>query len=313
MYILLTAVLLDLLIGDPNFYPHPVVLIGNVVFYLENKLRKTEDSLQVQKIKGFMLVVLTLTITFGFSWLILMLMININYYVGLTFQILLFYTTIAIRGLHKAGMEIYYQLKKGELKQARQSLDLIVGRDTEGLSESEIIRAVVETVAENTSDGIIAPLFYFLIGGPILALLYKAVNTMDSMLGYKNEKYKNFGWAAAKLDDLINYLPARITGLLFVIAAFLYKKDYKNAFKILKRDAKKHDSPNAGYPETAVAGALKVQLGGINKYFGETSKKPLLGDSLVDFKVMHIKNVTYLMQAVTFIFIVFSIIFIYIS
>jgi len=313
MYILLTAVLLDLLIGDPNFYPHPVVLIGNMVSYLENKLRKTEDSLQVQKIKGFMLVVLTLTITFGFSWLILMLMININYYFGLTFQILLFYTTIAIRGLHKAGMEIYYQLKKGELKQARQSLDLIVGRDTEGLSESEIIRAVVETVAENTSDGIIAPLFYFLIGGPILALLYKAVNTMDSMLGYKNEEYKNFGWAAAKLDDLINYLPARITGLLFVIAAFLYKKDYKNAFKILKRDAKKHDSPNAGYPETAVAGALKVQLGGINKYFGEISKKPLLGDSLVDFKVIHIKEVIYLMHTANLIFIMFSIIFIYIS
>ncbi len=313
MYILLTAILLDLLIGDPNFYPHPVVLIGQVISYLENKLRKTEDSLQVQRMKGILLVVLILIITFGFSWFILMLMVNINYYLALTFQIILFYTTIAIRGLHKAGMEIYYQLKKGELKQARQSLDLIVGRDTEGLRESEIIRAVVETVAENTSDGIIAPLFYFLIGGPILALLYKAVNTMDSMLGYKNKKYKHFGWAAAKLDDLVNYLPARITGMIFVISAFFYKNDYKNALKILKRDAKKHDSPNAGYPEAAVAGALKVQLGGVNKYFGETSKKPLLGDRLEDFKVGHIKEVTYLMHTATLIFIIFSIIFIYIS
>lgn len=311
MYILLTAVLLDLLIGDPKFYPHPVVLIGRIITYLDNKLRKQEDRSLIQKAKGILLVVLILTIIFGISQLILISLSNIHYYLALTFQILLFYTTIAIHGLHKAGMKIFKQLKKGELKQARQGLDLIVGRDTEGLSKNEIIRAVVETVAENTSDGIIAPIFYFLIGGPILALLYKTVNTMDSMLGYKNEKYKNFGWAAAKLDDFVNYLPARITGLLLVIAAFIYGKNYKKAFKILKRDAKKHDSPNAGYPEAAVAGALKVQLGGVNKYFGETSKKPLLGDKAEDFQISHIKEVTFLMYIATFIFIIFSLIFIY--
>ena len=309
MYILIAAVTLDLLMGDPRFYPHPVVIIGKLISYLESKLRKTGDRNFLQKIKGVILVILTLGITFGISFFIISLFTYLNYYLALIFQILLFYTTIAIRGLHQAGMEIYKKLQAGEVKQARQSLDLIVGRNTENLTEQEIIRAVVETVAENTSDGIIAPIFYFIIGGPILALLYKAVNTMDSMLGYKNEKYKYFGWAAAKLDDLVNYLPARITAFLFIIAAIIYKKDYKRALKTIIKDAKKHDSPNAGFPEAAVAGALQIQLGGINKYFGEVSKKALLGTKIEEFKVNHIKDVTYLMHIATYIFLLFSLVF----
>ena len=303
MYILLAAVILDLLIGDPRFYPHPVVLVGRIISYGENILRKSEDSLKLQKIKGIILVILTLSITFAAAYLLLSLMSYINYYLGLTFKILLLYTTIAVRGLHQAAWQIFRQLKNGKLKSARQSLDMIVGRETSKLDTPEIIRAVVETVAENTSDGIIAPIFYFLIGGPILALLYKAVNTMDSMLGYKNEKYQYFGWAAAKLDDIVNYLPARLTALFIILVAFLLNKDYKKAWQIVKRDAQKHDSPNAGYPEAAVAGALQIRLGGVNKYFGYESKKAYLGDKLNDFKVGHIKEAVILMHGATYLFI----------
>ncbi len=301
--ILLAAVILDLLIGDPRIYTHPVVLIGKVIKFFEKKLKNNSESETIQKIKGIILVIIVLLLTFMVTYLLIFIGSALNYYLGIIVKILILYTTLAIKGLSKAALEIFNQLVEGNLTGARQSLNLIVGRDTDKLKENEIIRGTIETVAENTSDGIIAPLFYFLLGGPIAAVLYKAVNTMDSMLGYKNEKYKYFGWAAARLDDVANYIPARLSAILIVFSSYIYRKDYKKSFKIVIRDAKKHVSPNAGYPEAAIAGALNIQLGGINYYFGKESKKALLGDKIIEFKVKHIKETVNLMIITTFSFI----------
>lgn len=304
--ILSTAVILDSLIGDPKFYPHPVVFIGKLIKFLERKLKNSADRKVIQKIKGIILVVVLLVFTFLFTYLMIFIFSNINYYLGIIVKILILYTTLAIKGLSKAALEIFNKLNEGDLEGARQSLNMIVGRDTEGLEEDAIIRGTIETVAENASDGIIAPLFYFLLGGPIAALLYKAVNTMDSMLGYRNEEYQNFGWASARLDDVVNYIPARLTAILIVFSSFIYNKNYKRSFKTVIRDAKKHVSPNAGYPESAVAGALNIQLGGVNYYFGKESRKALLGDKIIDFKIKHIKETINLMIFTTFSFVLVS-------
>ena len=301
--ILLAAVILDLLIGDPRIYTHPVVLIGKVIKFFEKKLKNNSESESIQKIKGIILVIIVLLLTFMVTYLLIFIGSALNYYLGIIVKILILYTTLAIKGLSKAALEIFNQLDEGDLAGARSSLNMIVGRDTDKLKENEIIRGTIETVAENTSDGIIAPLFYFLLGGPIAAVLYKAVNTMDSMLGYKNEKYKYFGWAAARLDDVANYIPARLSAILIVFSSYIYRKDYKKSFKIVIRDAKKHVSPNAGYPEAAIAGALNIQLGGINYYFGKESKKALLGDKIIEFKIKHIKETVNLMIITTFSFI----------
>ena len=221
--ILLAAVILDLLIGDPRIYTHPVVLIGKVIKFFEKKLKNNSESETIQKIKGIFLVIIVLLLTFMVTYLLIFIGSALNYYLGIIVKILILYTTLAIKGLSKAALEIFNQLVEGNLTGARQSLNLIVGRDTDKLKENEIIRGTIETVAENTSDGIIAPLFYFLLGGPIAAVLYKAVNTMDSMLGYKNEKYKYFGWAAARLDDVANYIPARLSAILIVFSSYIYR------------------------------------------------------------------------------------------
>ena len=312
MYILIPAIILDLILGDPNFYPHPIVIIGKLISYLEKHLRDDSDKKELQRFKGIVLVTFTLVIVFISIYILSRIIFTFNQYLGIIFHILILYSMIAIKGLYKAGIEIYRNLKNDKLNKARKHLDMIVGRDTETLNRQEIIRAVVETVAENTSDGIIAPIFYFLVGGPILAVIYKTINTMDSMLGYKNKKYKYFGWAAARLDDIANFIPARITAIFIIIAAFIYRKDYKRAYNTVIKDAKKHDSPNAGFPEAAVAGALKIQLGGINKYFGEPSKKPLLGEKLKEFKNDDIYSTLILMFFSTFSFVIISFLLIYI-
>jgi adenosylcobinamide-phosphate synthase len=308
--ILPAAVILDLLMGDPKFYTHPVVLIGKLIKFLEKKLNKSSNHRAMQRMKGVILVITVLLVTFVITYLVIFISNTLNYYLGVIIKILILYTTLAIKGLSKAALEIFNQLSEGDLKGARHSLNWIVGRDTDDMKENEIIRGTIETVAENTSDGIIAPLFYFFLAGPIGAVLYKAVNTMDSMLGYRNEKYKYFGWASARLDDVANYIPARLTAILIVFSSFVYRKDYKRAFKTLIRDAKKHVSPNAGYPESALAGALRIQLGGINYYFGNESKKALLGDKIVDFKVKNIKETINLMIIATFSFILIMMIMI---
>ena len=213
------------------------------------------------------------------------------------------YFTITPRALARDGMEIYHLLKAKDIVSARHRLSWIVGRDTDKLDESEVSRGTIETIAENTTDGIISPLFYFLLFGPVGAMMYRAGNTMDSMLGYKNEKYLFFGRAAARIDDVLNYVPARITYFLFIAAAFLLRLDWKNAAHIGRRDAPKHPSPNGGYAEATVAGAMHVRLGGYNYYEGKPEFREYMGDPDESLSAGHIKTAIILMYVSTIIFI----------
>ena len=287
---LLIALIIDFIFADPDWYPHPVVLMGKVINYLEKKLIAVFNHKLRVRIMGLILAIIVIIGTYLITWQIIRVSSSINYYLGFTINIWLLFTTIAIKGLVQAGNGIYQAIINNSLKLARKRLSWIVGRDTDQLRESEIIRATIETLAENTSDGIIAPLFYALLGGAPAAMAYKAVNTLDSMLGYKNQRYLHFGWAAAKIDDLANWIPARITGALFIIAALINGYNWEKAFKTIKRDAKKHPSPNAGYPEAAIAGALGVRLGGVNFYHGEKSFRAYLGVAEVDFNLQQINR-----------------------
>ncbi len=288
-YFLVIAVIIDLIIGDPQIYPHPVVIMGKLINLLEIRLRKVVKRNSTEKVAGLFLVIIMLVLTFSFTFYILKLANDLNNYLGLIITLFLLSTTIAIKGLVKAGKNVYQALKEENIALARKELAKVVGRDTENSGEAEIIRGIIETLAENTSDGIIAPLFYAALGGLPLAMTYKAVNTMDSMLGYKNTEYRYFGWAAARVDDLANWIPARITAVLFILAALILGKDWKRTVKVIRRDAKRHPSPNAGYPEAAVAGILGVRLGGVNYYHGEKSFRAYLGEKINEFDLEQIQ------------------------
>lgn len=277
LVILLLAVLLDLLIGDPQVSYHPVALVGRVIAWREKVFYKGDTPPWRQRLAGVCfamanLLPVSLGVFFGLRAL------ERYSLLYLAASALLLWGTVAVRSLDRAGREILSLLEAGDLAAARQRLGLIVGRDTAGLDEAEIARATVETVAENVSDGIIAPLFYFLIGGPPLAWAYRVINTLDSMVGYRNERYLYFGWFSARLDDLANYLPARLTALLLAVGALIRRRAWRRALLVVVRDARKHPSPNSGYPEAAVAGALGVRLGGMNYYGGVPSKRPYIGD-----------------------------------
>ncbi|AGB41641.1 cobalamin biosynthesis protein CobD [Halobacteroides halobius DSM 5150] len=293
-YLLLLAIIVDLIIGDPRWYPHPVVIIGRGIERLEKFLRKL-FSKQSERVAGIILSLIMIISTYLITQKLIDLAYYINYYLGLVSEVWILTTTIAIKGLAQAGKSIYQPLINDNLELARKRLDWIVGRDTDKLTVAEVTRGTIETVAENTSDGIIAPLFYGVVGGAPLAMAYKAINTLDSMLGYKNEEYQYFGWAAASIDDLANWIPARITGLLFVIAALFTGDSWKGAIDIMIRDANKHPSPNAGFPEAAVAGALGIQLGGVNYYQGRESFRAYLGDAKVEFQPQQIRQTIQLM------------------
>jgi len=273
--LLLFALALDLLLGDPRFLHHPVVLIGRLINVLETGLR---GLLPYLRLAGMLLVLAVLVVSGGVTWLLLFAADWLHPWLGAAVTVYIAFTTLALRQLHKESAEVIRYVLADDLGSARTALSLIVGRETAQLDRDGILRACVETVAENTSDGVIAPLFYLFIGGPVLAILYKATNTLDSMVGYYDDRYREFGWAAAKLDDLLNLLPARLTGLLMVLAAFPVGLNGWAALKVMLRDARKTSSPNAGFPEAAVAGALGVQLGGPAVYFGEKVDKPTLGD-----------------------------------
>lgn len=265
----------DLLFGDPRFLPHPVVWIGRLINHLETLL---VGLLERRRVTGILLVALTLAITGLAGWFLLRLAALVHPWLGAAVALWLAFTTLALHSLHAESRRVVSWLEAGNLDEARRSLALIVGRETGGLDEEGILRACIETVAENTSDGVIAPLFYLFLGGPVLGLLYKAVNTLDSMVGYRDDRYRELGRAAARLDDFVNLLPARLTGLLMVVAAVPLGLNGWNALRILLRDARKPASPNAGFPEAAAAGALGVQLGGPATYFGQRVEKPTLGD-----------------------------------
>jgi len=277
MYVF-AAYLIDLAVGDPRWLPHPVVLIGKVIEKLEYLMRRIAKSPFSLQVAGL----LTAVLITGGSWLLTFLLISwcfrINYWAGSLLSVWLISTTVAARGLAGAAGEIYILLREGDLTAARSKVAMIVGRDTGGMDPGSVTRATVETVAENIVDGVVAPLFYAFIGGAPLAMAYRAVNTLDSMLGYKNDRYIFFGMASARLDDLANYIPARITGLLLIAAAFLLKMSPKRALAAIMRDAPGHPSPNSGIPESAVAGALGIRLGGLNYYGGCASFRGHMGE-----------------------------------
>lgn len=269
------GLVLDFIIGDPNNPFHPVRIIGALGIKLENITRRIFKNL---KISGFVTWLGVILITFLVNLLIVRLAFNISNIFGIIIEGILLYFCISSKGLKVEGLKVIKVLESGDIEGARKQLSYIVGRDTKVLDEEGIIRAVIETVAENTSDGIIAPLLFGALGGAPLAMTYKAVNTCDSMFGYKNDKYIDFGFVPAKMDDLFNYIPARITGYLVIFAAFILGLDYKNSYRIYKRDRYNHTSPNSAHPESAVAGALGIRLGGANYYFGKIVEKPTIGD-----------------------------------
>ena len=290
--LVLAAVLLDLTLGDPRALPHPVVAIGGLISRLENLLRRLFGC---GRLAGVLLLVLTVTATYGAGLLFLKAGTMISPAGGFIAGLYLAWVSLAARSLHAESGKVAAALERHDLEGARVALSYIVGRETDQLDEPEILRGAVETVAENTGDGVIAPLFFLLLGGPALAIAYKAVNTLDSMVGYKNERYLDFGWASARFDDLANYLPARLTGGLMALAAPLCGLSGPGAWRILRRDCRNHASPNSGFPEAAAAGALKVRLGGANRYFGRMVEKPTIGDPLQPLSLASYRGVVRLM------------------
>jgi adenosylcobinamide-phosphate synthase len=288
----LVALLLDFLIGDPYCFPHPVKLMGKWIAWEEKTARSlAKDNASLKKLGGG-IVLLNLILSFFLPFALLRLLRGYPplFHIVNTY---LLYTCIAAGCLQREAMKIYRALSES-LDKARYQLSFIVGRETKNLEEKEVIRATVETVAENTSDGVIAPMFYAMIGGVPLAFLYKMGNTMDSMLGYLNEKYRDIGFFPAKTDDVLNFLPARLTGLMVCLSSLLRFR-VPDGFRIMIRDRKNHKSPNCAYPEGAVAGLLGVQLGGDNTYFGEVVEKPRIGDRVRDLEKDDIRRAVEIM------------------
>ena len=294
------AYLLDLIFGDPSQLPHPVRGMGKLVEYLEKRLR---GSISSQMLSGAVLAITVVGLAYLGSFFVIRLAEHISRWAGFAVSTLLIFTTLSTRSLGKEARSIYQSLKLGSIKDARKKLSLIVGRETQALNQDQIIRATVETVAENSVDGIISPLFYAALGGAPLALAYKAINTLDSMVGYKNERYLYFGWFSAKLDDVANYIPARLSILLIPLASLILGKRALNTLYTILRDGKKSPSPNAGIPEAGFAGALGIQLGGVNYYQGKRILKPILG---VEVKkrdqedIIQAINLMWIISSVTF-------------
>ncbi len=273
--------LADLGLGDPRWLYHPVCAIGKWIAFWEKKLRRWFPKTGAgERAAGIALVLLVLLACGAIPMAVLLLLYQWNFWAGLAVETFWCYQMLATKSLKTESMKVYEALSTGTLEDGRYAVSMIVGRDTKALSEEGVIKATVETVAENTSDGVIAPMLYMAIGGVPLMFLYKGINTMDSMVGYKNEKYLNFGRCAAKLDDAANYVPARISGWLMVAASFLAGFDGKNAKKIYLRDRRNHASPNSAQTEAVMAGALGVQLAGNAYYFGKLYEKPTIGDSV---------------------------------
>lgn len=278
--------LLDLLLGDPRWLYHPVRVIGNGISLSEKILRKLFPKNKAgERIAGVFLVIVIVFFSAAVPGLILAAAYRYKIWLGFILETFMCYQLLAARSLRDESKKVYDALKTGDIEKSRYAVSMIVGRDTQNLSEEGVTKAAVETVAENTSDGIIAPLFYMMIGGAVLGFAYKAVNTMDSMVGYKNDKYRYFGTAAARLDDVLNYIPARLSAGLMILASYLAGFDGKNAGRIFLRDRYKHSSPNSAQTEAVMAGALQVQLAGDAWYFGELHKKPFIGDPVRNVEI----------------------------
>ena len=279
LLVLLAGFILDLLLGDPRWLLHPVVVIGKLIAFLEKRIRSRFPKSESGELAGGVLEVLLVCLfSFGAPFLVLRFLYSRWRVAGLILESFWCFQMFAAKSLKTESMKVYDRLKNGTLEEARYAVSMIVGRDTHALDAEGVTKAAVETVAENSSDGILAPMFYMAIGGVPLMFLYKGINTMDSMLGYKNEKYLYFGRCAAKLDDAANYIPARISGWLMVLAAGFVRLNVRNAACIYRRDRRNHASPNSAQTEAAMAGALDVQLAGDAYYFGKLYKKPTIGD-----------------------------------
>ena len=286
---ILSAYIMDLAFGDPRWLLHPVRIMGGLIIFLEGGLRRGRSKF-ILRIKGGFLVIIVAGGCAFVTWIILNFLRKASPVLETIAWILLGYTCLATRDLFVHVKDILKEIRNNDIEGARRKLSLIVGRDTKDLPEEKIIAATIESIAENTNDGIVAPLFYLILGGPVLAIAYKAINTLDSMVGYKNEKYLYFGWFSAKLDDIANFLPARITGILLSISSFMAGKGFRNAFRIMLRDGRKHPSPNSGISESAMAGALGIRLGGPYAYQGEISHKPYLGEEKMPIKPLLINE-----------------------
>lgn len=274
------AWLLDCLIGDPRGMPHPVRWIGALITQTQRLVRHFCHSDRALRIGGALMWLVVVGTTGGLSWGLLVLARSLNPWLGWVVEVWMIFTLLAARSLADAAREVERPLRTDDLAQSREKLSWIVGRDTSVLQPPQIRRAVVETVAENSVDGVIAPLFFLLLGGAPLAMAYKAVNTLDSMVGYKHEKYRAIGMVSARLDDVANFIPTRLSWLLLTLAAVLCREDAGRAFRIGWRDRRNHSSPNCAWPEGTVAGALGIRLGGPNDYFGQRVEKPWIGDAL---------------------------------
>jgi len=283
---------LDILIGDPRWLPHPVKLIGRFAAALESPLRRAISNTRTA---GILAVLAVLSVTGWTTFLVVAGAAHLHPVAGEIVSILALYTCFAARDLAAHSGRVHRALVNGDLPEARRCVGMMVGRDTARLDEPEIVRGAVESVAENMVDGVTAPLFFAVLGGPVGAMLYKAVNTLDSTFGYKNERYLQFGWASARLDDVINYIPSRVTARLVAASAVLLGLRASGARRIFKRDGRKHPSPNSGLTEAAVAGALGVQLGGLNYYFGEASERQRMGDPEQPLRCIHILQANRLM------------------
>jgi adenosylcobinamide-phosphate synthase len=270
------ALLLDLVLGDPHGWPHPIIGIGRFAKRFELVLAGLFDN---RRLAGTILALGTLAMTAGLTWLVLLLAESLHPLLGLVVMIWLGYTTLSLRALHVESRAVVRQLQRGNHEEARRMLAMLVGRDTSGLDAEGILKACIEAIAENCSTGVVGPLFYLIFGGPVLAMVYKAAATLDAMVGFTDDSGRELGWASARLDDLFNLIPARLTALLMVLAAFPLGLNPWAAFRVILRDARKPASVNAGFPEAAMAGALGIELGGSAVYFGQRVDKPTLGDA----------------------------------
>ena len=285
------ALILDLALGDPRWLPHPIIAIGNLAQRCEAPLRRSFSERKA----GILAVVIVISITVVTVSICCWCASRIHPLLGDFVSILLIYTALAMQSLRTHALAVFHPLVKGDLVTARTQVQMLVGRDTANLDEEEITRATVESVAENTVDGVTAPLLFALLGGAPGVFFYKAVNTLDSTFGYKNDRYLQFGWASAKFDDLVNFLPARVSALLVPFSAALIGLEGRKSWQIFRRDRHNHPSPNGGQIESAMAGAMNIRLGGENSYFGEKSFRPFMGDGEQKLKAEHILQVVRLM------------------
>lgn len=297
---LITGYILDLIVGDPQGAPHPIRLIGKLIKSLEKLL--TSNIKRENETKAGALLWLTVVFScYMIPFLILHIAGKVSPILYIAAESVMCYYILAVKSLKDESMKVYHSLKNNSIEEARHNLSFIVGRDVEGLNSSQIIRAAVETVAENTADGVIAPMLYMMIGGAPLGFFYKGINTLDSMVGYKNEKYINIGRFSAIADDVFNFVPSRIAALLMITASAILKMDCKNAYEIFKRDRYKHKSPNSAQTESVCAGALNIMLGG-NSYYGKTLvEKPTIGDNNRDTEIEDIRRANKLMYATSLI------------